>query len=431
MNIVLFNIVEFLIEFFKVFLTSVFILKIDIKNKKRVIIGLSIATILVGVISKFYISDDFSFLYILILIIFIFGDFSEKKKVGMLYIAYIGISIADMMIASFVMAVFNMDVDLLFNNDWLFILLNSVSLIIITIISVIVHFRKTDKTWNMHISKKYAILLITGGLCLGMYISATLYMGFDNPQSWKTKFIAMILSIVSVVFVIIASLLIVKENRNQQLIVEIEMNRKLMEVQKDYYTTLLEKEEETRKFRHDIKNHFYCIQTLLRDKDYDELDEYLSRLNKSIANLKGGLSTGNRLVDAIVNYFGMRYPDVKICWNGKLPADIALSSMDLCTIFSNLLSNAFEAAQKTSDKWVNVSIKILESQLLITVSNKTSEEPHMVRGEFVSSKKEKNHGYGIKNARRCVEENNGQLNIIFRDKVFTAEVIFYNALTVK
>ena len=103
--------------------------------------------------------------------------------------------------------------------------------------------------------------------------------------------------------------------------------------------------------------------------------------------------------------------------------------MDLCTIFSNLLSNAFEAANKTEDKWMDVSVKTLESQLLIMIVNKAIEEPRIHNGEFISSKKEVNHGYGIKNARKCVEENNGSLNIKFENDLFTAEVLFYNILT--
>ncbi len=206
-------------------------------------------------------------------------------------------------------------------------------------------------------------------------------------------------------------------------------NEKLLKSQEEYYTMLLEKEEETKKFRHDIQNHIYCMHTLLNNKDYDELGRYFKRMDSDLKNLKGGIHTGNSLVNAIVNSIKNKYSDVKINWKGDIPINLCLSSMDLCTIFSNLISNAFEAACQADKKEVDVSIKVIETKLLIVVSNYTKEKPDIIDGKIKSSKKEKNHGYGIKNIKKCVENNEGDFNITFVDNIFTAEVFFNDILT--
>ena len=126
-----------------------------------------------------------------------------------------------------------------------------------------------------------------------------------------------------------------------------------------------------------------------------------------------------------------KYSDVKINWKGDIPINLCLSSMDLCTIFSNLISNAFEAACQADKKEVDVSIKVIETKLLIVVSNYTKEKPDIIDGKIKSSKKEKNHGYGIKNIKKCVENNEGDFNITFVDNIFTAEVFFNDILTYK
>lgn len=56
------------------------------------------------------------------------------------------------------------------------------------------------------------------------------------------------------------------------------INEKLLETQADYYKMLLEKEDETRKFRHDMSNHIICIDALSQEKKYDEMQSYLSSL---------------------------------------------------------------------------------------------------------------------------------------------------------
>lgn len=45
------------------------------------------------------------------------------------------------------------------------------------------------------------------------------------------------------------------------------INEKLLETQADYYKMLLEKEDETRKFRHDMSNHIICIDALSQEKN--------------------------------------------------------------------------------------------------------------------------------------------------------------------
>mgnify|MGYP000801555497 FL=1 len=281
---------------------------------------------------------------------------------------------------------------------------------------------------DFYVSKKYALLLSIGGICLGIYVSAIQVIGFSEKQKETMNIVALVLSITSVVFIILASLLIIKENKNEQLKKEAEMNNRLLEAQKDYYTMIFQKDEETRKFRHDINNHFYCMRTLLYDKNYNELNKYLSKLNSDIVGLQNEIDTGNRMVNVITNNIKSRYSDVKFEWSGKLFENMSIFSMDLCTIFSNLLNNAFEAANKTEQKRVSVSIKRVESQLSITVSNNVKEKPNIINGELISAKNERNHGYGVKNVRRCVENNNGTLTLLFDNSVFSAEVIFYNIL---
>lgn len=78
---------------------------------------------------------------------------------------------------------------------------------------------------------------------------------------------------------VIITLLIFSKNQNERMKIEADMNAELMNAQKEYFTMLLQKEEETKRFRHDIKEHLYCMNLLLKNKDYTQLENYFSKMD--------------------------------------------------------------------------------------------------------------------------------------------------------
>lgn len=80
-----------------------------------------------------------------------------------------------------------------------------------------------------------------------------------------------------IIFLIIGGLLFHKTGENEYLKREQDMNRKILDAQANYYTLLLEKNKEIRAFRHDIKNHLYCMTILGKQGQYGELQEYLEK----------------------------------------------------------------------------------------------------------------------------------------------------------
>ena len=65
-----------------------------------------------------------------------------------------------------------------------------------------------------------------------------------------------------------------------------------------------------------------------------------------------------------------------------------MESMDICSLFYNLLKNSFEAVQNVNDKTVSVVIKVQENNLLIVVSNSYLNVEFNKSGMYKSTKKE-------------------------------------------
>lgn len=75
-------------------------------------------------------------------------------------------------------------------------------------------------------------------------------------------------------------------------------------MQKNYYLSLLEKETETKKYRHDMNNHIICIKAFLDEKEYDNLNNYIDNLyNQTFSLVNKGYHTGNSIIDALTNYY--------------------------------------------------------------------------------------------------------------------------------
>lgn len=80
-------------------------------------------------------------------------------------------------------------------------------------------------------------------------------------------------------------------------------------------------------------------------------------------------------------------------------------SFCLCTIFSNVLSNAIEAASKSENKSLEVKCGYKDNKIVIAVENDYDGNIKMKNGKYISNKKNTDyHGNGLINVKRSVEE---------------------------
>ena len=92
------------------------------------------------------------------------------------------------------------------------------------------------------------------------------------------------------------------DQTNQALV---ELKKQQEEFQKSeqlYYEMLLEKEQNTRKYRHDMQNHLICLNGLAKDGDLDALQSYLKNMSDTFQSLQAGYyETGNKILNIIEN----------------------------------------------------------------------------------------------------------------------------------
>ena len=209
----------------------------------------------------------------------------------------------------------------------------------------------------------------------------------------------------------------------------------LLQAEENYYESLLAREKETKKFRHDARQHLVSLQGLAHAGQYQELTAYIDDLVGNSQITRQLTDTGNSGINAVIGDLAARYPQVEISWTGVIPGNLALRQLDLCIIAGNLLKNACQAASLATDHQVKAVLKFSGKTMLLTVLNQT-EKRVKIGSEGDNVVANGRVGIGLGKVKSFLEPYHGRLRLTFSPKTalasgggeFRAEVLVPNAL---
>lgn len=413
MESMLLNGIYYAVEFIKVWLAANGLFRL--KMKRTLYHWFSLSLIAIMVVSPWYsIWKSDPIFYIVLIYVIFFVSLQDKKNMGWVIFIHIAITLVDMLISCVVMLVYPFSGEQMLEYPVFVILINAIAMVLLIILVCCIHKKRKEKSLMLVYSD--ALIFIVCAIALVIMIAPMQLNMLGDHYSLG------ILSTGLAAAVIAISLFLLRYKKQRELVrLENDMVQSLMKAQEVYYTTLLQKEEETKAFRHDIKEHLLCIQTLNREKRYEELDTYLSQMNQNIREISPRFITGNAYINLILSDLSSQFEDVNVDWIGKVP-ELSLETMDICSLFYNLLKNAFEAAHRVDDKTVHVIIKLQESNLLVVIINSYHDVDFEEGYGYRTIKEEKGHGYGICNIRRCVKKYHGDYSVDAADGIFCTEI---------
>lgn len=208
-------------------------------------------------------------------------------------------------------------------------------------------------------------------------------------------------------------------NRNEknQYYLDSIMKDKTLKLQEDYYKKIIDNYSNIRKFKHDIKGHLAVVNELINSKNYDEANVYIGNMSEAITG-KDIYNTNNIYISSILNSFDQSFIDNKIEFDLSyyIISDLKMNSMDICSLFYNLILNAVEANLKN-----NVLIKIVNPvdenfNLDIIKENKTTKED------------KENHGFGLITINNIISKYNGNIDYSIHDQYLIADITILNVL---
>ena len=259
-------------------------------------------------------------------------------------------------------------------------------------------------------------------LMLGEFILETIQVGrrFISVFSYWCVVIGLLIQLVLLINTLVTRN-VHKENEK--------LAKQFLESQNEHYQYLEKREYETKKFRHDIKNHLLLMENLLNTQKYEEAEVYLNTINEKVSTFSNQISVNNGIADAILNRFYAESQEKGIILkvSGHFPMVSYISAYDICTVFSNLLSNAIRAELEAGGKEVLVNIKYTDNKVLLTMENDYAHELYEVDGVFKTTKEDSlGHGYGLSNVKECVEKNGGYMSISTENQQFKVMIMMLN-----
>jgi len=189
------------------------------------------------------------------------------------------------------------------------------------------------------------------------------------------------------------------------------------QTQKVYIAEARMRYEQTRAFRHDIRNHLSVLDGLLRSGRLEESKAYLQKLKTVSASLSFPYQTGNPVVDILLGEkLGLAKANGIIAEVSLLlPKPCGVDDFDLCIIFANALDNAISACQVVKGaKSIRIGGERQGDFYMLAFDNTCTDEPAPPMGTGLANIKsvaEKYHGAMLTEKRAQHYSLNVLLNI--------------------
>ncbi len=281
---------------------------------------------------------------------------------------------------------------------------------------------------RVYLDKKQYILLYTVAVCVFLMLAPLQRMSHHPEWGEDATTAGLSISVACIVFTFLAIWQGVVVHREIQLQERNQALEKYMQLQKTYYTDIVAKDEELRRFRHDMAAHTQVLQSYCEGAENVDLKSYVDNMIKETVRYERKVYTGNHGVDAILGRIEQEATEkgIRFTEEGALPRKIRVEEYDLCIILSNLLRNAIEAAEQvgeSSERYIKLLVGSYEETLYLAVKNSVANEVKIENNRLYTTKEDKkNHGIGSENVARALEKYGGIVNYQCDGKCFTAEI---------
>ena len=216
------------------------------------------------------------------------------------------------------------------------------------------------------------------------------YTQIHNVQSNMVNVIGFTIAFICVVYGLAFLFLSVYMQKNSEMRKEKDMLNLYVTEQQKYIKLMVEKAEDMKKFRHDVRQHMWVISYHIDEEKIDLAKEYISQIYENLDSTKMEHYTGVVPIDVVLSDKKREMDEKKINfkWSGsvnKIPGNI--KEYDICTVFITILDNAISACEcfEEADRELKLLVEINNGKLYIMEKHKcqaakASEEDPRIRG---------------------------------------------------
>ena len=273
---------------------------------------------------------------------------------------------------------------------------------------------KKTKMKTMKFSMGQYLVQILGVLCFFFQIG--FMQGFVEGSEFMMRYKQQFLVAILVTAILFFGLNIWQQiiwTRNVSLKQDNDNYQSFLEHQEQYVNMVIREDEKKRKMHHDMRAHIMALSALSEKDDLDAIKKYISEREQGINGIQITHFTNICAVDAIISEWYQRAVDngVDWQWTGELTDIREIYTYEMCIVFSNILSNAYEAVEKlTEKKYIHVRCATIRNKIVIEIMN-SCETQQSGKVRPLTTKLDKgSHGYGLQNVEDVVKKYNGTID---------------------
>lgn len=196
---------------------------------------------------------------------------------------------------------------------------------------------------------------------------------------------------------------------NELKISELESEKRLYDLNKTYMGVLEHQNDELNMMFHDTKNHYIAISSF---DNIEDVRRYVNKICKTYDRKNTLCISNNKMLDLILNKY------IVVCSQKGIKFDYEVKTADLSYIddselsimLNNILDNAVEAAENSSEKRIEFSLRHVQNNMdLLSVINSCDNPLRHNDRQLLTSKSDADkHGFGTKIIKKHVKSNNGR-----------------------
>lgn len=247
-----------------------------------------------------------------------------------------------------------------------------------------------------------------------IFLQESLFLNYTdksfNYSALIPAIIGLVLSLVADLFLFRGIKSIQEANMNKIKIAELEYRQKLAY---SYYSNIQQNIEQTMKYKHDFNNMISTVYTLISSDNIDESIRFLDEMKEKNSNASIPIFCKNPVINSIIYDKKILSENMNIDFNINLdiPKELNIELTDICSIFTNLIDNAFNSACASKNKTVELKVWCELGYLFVRTTN----YPDMPSEILISKKHspEDTHGYGLHILNDISEKYDGCFNITY------------------
>lgn len=202
------------------------------------------------------------------------------------------------------------------------------------------------------------------------------------------------------------------------------------------YQMVRQMQKQQEALSHDMKNHLLVLDGMLKAGEIQQASAYIRQLHAPLEHLSPAIWTGTPTLDVLLNHTKSRSDQAGIRFTVQADAlDLhPMEDQDICSLFANLLDNAYEAAVRMEEGqgWILVKIRKIRNMVFAEFANSAPEALRRKNGRLISGKRDPVlHGIGLDSAAMTARKYGGQFEYKYEDHVFTVQIAFPSGIKVR